>query len=226
MANLIVNLNNYNDSKCEIIVNGIDIFKNQKRIPITKSGTYKINIIIYNTMKIKNKFHFNLKNLLPYFPYFYRKEVESGGKINNYRITSWDNYIDFISFDFNATFDENLIERENIFLNVNFDFMGKQNYIGGNDFYNYPQVLSNDEIEITDIELNEKKILNKSNYKRNQFLLCVTQSLFLLFVGILSFVFIADCGNNLFYSVISILVIMHSVYTFVRNIIRLYRYIS
>ena len=45
MANLIVNLNNYNDSKCEIIVNGIDIFKNQKRIPITKSGTYKINII-------------------------------------------------------------------------------------------------------------------------------------------------------------------------------------
>lgn len=57
MANLIVNLNNYNDSKCEIIVNGIDIFKNQKRIPITKSGTYKINIIIYNTMKIKNKFH-------------------------------------------------------------------------------------------------------------------------------------------------------------------------
>lgn len=67
--------------------------------------------------------------------------------------------------------------------------MGKQNYIGGNDFYNYPQVLSNDEIEITDIELNEKKILNKSNYKRNQFLLCVTQSLFLLFVGILSFVF-------------------------------------
>ncbi len=39
MANLIVNLNNYNDSKCEIIVNGIDIFKNQKRIPITKSGT-------------------------------------------------------------------------------------------------------------------------------------------------------------------------------------------
>ena len=35
--------------------------------------------------------------------------------------------------------------------------MGKQNYIGGNDFYNYPQVLSNDEIEITDIELNEKK---------------------------------------------------------------------
>lgn len=226
MANLIVNLNNYNDSKCEIIVNGINIFKNQKRIPITKSGTYKINIIIYNTMKIKNKFYFNLKNLLPYFPYFYRKEVESGGKINNYRITSWDNYIDFISFDFNATFDENLIERENIFLNVNFDFMGKQNYIGGNDFYNYPQVLSNDEIEITDIELNEKKILNKSNYKRNQFLLCVTQSLFLLFVGILSFVFIADCGNNLFYSAISILVIMHSVYTFVRNIIKLYRYIS
>ena len=53
--------------------------------------------------------------------------------------------------------------------------MGKQNYIGGNDFYNYPQVLSNDEIEITDIELNEKKILNKSNYKRNQFLLCVTR---------------------------------------------------
>ena len=49
MANLIVNLNNYNDSKYEIIVNGIDIFKNQKRIPITKSGTYKINIIIYNT---------------------------------------------------------------------------------------------------------------------------------------------------------------------------------
>ena len=42
-------------------------------------------------------------------------------------------------------------------LYVNFDFMGKQNYIGGNDFYNYPQVLSNDEIEITDIELNEKK---------------------------------------------------------------------
>lgn len=164
--------------------------------------------------------------MLPYFPYFYRKEVESGGKINNYRITSWDNYIDFISFDFNATFDENLIERENIFLNVNFDFMGKQNYIGGNDFYNYPQVSSNDEIEITDIELNEKKILNKSNYKRNQFLLCVIQSLFLLFVGILSFVFIADCGNNLFYSVISILVIMHSVYTFVRNIIKLYRYIS
>lgn len=40
---------------------------------------------------------------------------------------------------------------------MNFDFMGKQNYIGGNDFYNYPQVLSNDEIEITDIELNEKK---------------------------------------------------------------------
>ena len=74
--------------------------------------------------------------MLPYFPYFDRKEVESGGKINNYRITSWDNYIDFISFDFNATFDENLIERENIFLNVNFDFMGKQNYIGGNDFYN------------------------------------------------------------------------------------------
>lgn len=70
MANLIVNLNNYNDSKCEIIVNGIDVFKNQKRIPITKSGTYKINIIIYNTMKIKNKFHLNLKNLLPYFPYF------------------------------------------------------------------------------------------------------------------------------------------------------------
>ena len=36
MANLIVNLNNYNDSKCEIIVNGIDIFKNQKRITPSK----------------------------------------------------------------------------------------------------------------------------------------------------------------------------------------------
>ncbi len=49
MANLIVNLNNYNDSKCEIIVNGIDVFKNQKRIPIPKVGHIK-SILLFTTL--------------------------------------------------------------------------------------------------------------------------------------------------------------------------------
>jgi len=81
MANLIVNLNNYNDSKCEIIVNGVDIFKNQKRIPITKSGTYKINIIIYNTMKIKNKFHFNLKTCFHIFLIFIERRLKAEARL-------------------------------------------------------------------------------------------------------------------------------------------------
>lgn len=224
MAKLIFQINKFDKYDYKIIVNNSDVSEQENCININQSGLCNVKIIVFKTQKIQNKFHLDFKQLVPY--YSYHKDMKNDFDNTKEKCLSWDNYINYADFEFSIYFDDNIVKQKEIVINIDFNFEKNKNYYGGQDYYIFPCVSTNNELKITNVHFNKFEILKKCHYKRNQITLCLIKYVLLLLIGFGLFMINPNFRSFSFNLFLAIAVSLYAVCSFAISIYKLNKYIN
>lgn len=224
MAKLRFQFNKFDKFNCKIVVNNSDVSKQENCININQSGIYDIRIIAFKTPKIQNKFHFDFKQLIPY--YSYHKELENDFDNIKEKCLSWDNYINYADFEFSVSIDDTMVKEKEIIINIDFDLDKNKNYYGSHDFNIIPHISTDGEVKITNTHIRKSEILKKCHYKRNQITLCLIKYVLLLLIGFAFFMINPNFRSFSFNLFLAIAVSLYAVCSFAISIYKLNRYVN
>lgn len=214
------------DFNYKIIIDDKITLNQKNYIDLNEVGNYKIKAVISKKPKIRNKLIFDFKYLIPYFYYDFWKEVKNKTECKSRKFFIWDNYFNYTAFEFNISLSDNDVGKDVILLNFNLDMIKQENYCGSHDYFICPDISSDENIEISEIQFDKSEILADCNYKRNQIVLLLIKCSTLFIIGILLFMLLPDFKGFSVDIILTLLVCLYSIYLFVSNIIKMNRYLK